>query len=221
MALISLLQWRGTASVPCRVVPCWVQCKRGITKKLPDIQHNAPIYVCIPNLVLQLHNKVNLECNTLFTRTILNRLLIGSQESDYKSITINRFLAAFTRTRLNRFNASCEGGVLGGVLTLDRAIMGNRKVLWLSYSRLRWRNWCSRIKRIEQLRHKQTRLTVRVTNAIYGTICRRMIRSERLQAICWSKERRSDWWERLALPFSRSKHCSAASYSRSSEPTLN
>ena len=30
---------------------------------------------------------------------------------------INRFLAAFTRTRLNHFHVSCEGGVLGGFLT--------------------------------------------------------------------------------------------------------
>ena len=52
------------------------------------------------------------ETFTLFTRTILNWLLIGLQESDLYRFTINRFLAAFTRTRLNRFYVSCEGGVL-------------------------------------------------------------------------------------------------------------
>ena len=40
---------------------------------------------------------------TLFTRTILNRLLIGSQETIRNQFTINQFLTVFTRTRLNLF----------------------------------------------------------------------------------------------------------------------
>ena len=78
-------------------------------------------------LANDLQHTTSMEIYTLFTRTILNRLLIGSQESDLNRFTINRFLAAFTRTRLNRFYVSCEGGVLGGVLTLDRAIMETEK----------------------------------------------------------------------------------------------
>ena len=92
---------------------------------------------------------------------------------------INQFLAVFTRTRLNCFYVSCEGGVLGGVLTCMLFSNNNKQegfvalLLIILTKKLTFKN---RENRAISPKTKKT-LPVHVTHGICGMLTYDLLRT--------------------------------------------
>ena len=77
--------------------------------------------------------------------------------------------------------------------------MVNRAMLWVLYRRLQRQNRQSRRRRIERFRQQQ-RKSLLLLLLMGFLVCRYYVCTERM---IWSKDRSSEWWDRVVSHFTR------------------